>query len=801
VKRQAIRDPFKPQATEPSLERGPSNSGCGAAAGGNRNRGRAAGNNWRYDNSNAAGGNRQASFPANSTCPLDGHQGHNWGQCQRNPSNPNRRPFQGRGGGNPGRNAPFRQQMTNNRSYNNRNPNEAHLNDNAGNEAAPARAAAPRPRQRCAVRQASNEDNKAHYMEAEEATPSSGGDDFESFYMAEGFDLKPELYESDDEDMPVLTRRVPKRYDSDDDSPPDLLPCTDQYDSDDESDCSSQLPGLISRGAYYGSDSDSDTDDDDDEPMPNNPYVPMSYSAPEEDVVPQTIMTVKSMTGVGITPRLFRVLLDSGATFEAMIKASSIPDNVVPTKIPSINVRTTNGSFKIDESVKLKGMKFPEFSFTSHLAPIKAVVFDSESCGYDIILGRACLKKMGVSLDFAKSMTTWLGIKVPFRSNSKHPSMYQEANAQVNPVRVERAQEAYQASAMTCSRYFEVSTDEVLETLTHLNDEQKTKLGAVLERHTELFSGKIGVYPHRKFHIELSPDAVPHYQMRSYPIKRDVLPVLKDELAHQEKNGIIKRCYESEWCLPLFAVPKKHNEIRTVRDLRMLNKWVIRKQYPLPQIQDIFHRRRAYKMMSKLDISMQYYTFLLDEESTWLCVFVTPFGKYRYLRLPMGLNQSPNWAQATMEKIFHDMMDEIEIYIDDIGVYDTDFDTHLKKLEVILSRLEANGFTVNPLKCEWCVQETDFLGFWMTPTGIKPWKKRVEPILAMQTPQTLRLLPRHVAGPLTCPRAVDGADQDRAQGIQEEMVYRARRRFQSNKSSHRSGDPSGLPRSEHPVLD
>ena len=68
--------------------------------------------------------------------------------------------------------------------------------------------------------------------------------------------------------------------------------------------------------------------------------------------------------------------------------------------------------------------------------------------------------------------------------------------------------------------------------------------------------------------------------------------------------------------------------------------------------------------MTKLDIAMQFPTFCLDEESSWLCVIVTPFGKYRYKKLPMGLVNSPAWAQSSMEELFQDMMHEIEIYID-----------------------------------------------------------------------------------------------------------------------------------------
>ena len=96
----------------------------------------------------------------------------------------------------------------------------------------------------------------------------------------------------------------------------------------------------------------------------------------------------------------------------------------------------------------------------------------------------------------------------------------------------------------------------------------------------------------------------------------------------------------------------------------------------------------------------------------------------------MGISESPDIATEMMHSVLDDI-EGIKFYMDDIGVFSSTWPNHLSLLSTVLGRLENVGFTTNPLKCEWAVQETDFLGHWLTPSSVKPWRKKVDAILQL----------------------------------------------------------------------
>jgi len=475
--------------------------------------------------------------------------------------------------------------------------------------------------------------------------------------------------------------------------------------------------------------------------VPTSKCKPPSY----DDLCPTTILISGTINEKNSSDKLLRVLFDSGSR-RTMIHQRALPKGAVPQLLEKpTEMSTLAGTHTVKGAVRMKQIHLPELDKSRIIDGQDCLVFNSD-CRYDMILGQDFLRKTGIDLRFSTGKVEWLGNDMPMRDpawdtqNDTERILDQYGLDEEDDFFAEALGpdcfDSFLAQPILDPLYEQVSTEFVAEQQKHLTKEQQADLAAVLSKHEKLFDGTLGKYPHKKVHIDVEEGATPKHS-RPYPVPRVHEGVFKRTLDDMVRRGVLEKQGTSEWAHPCFITPKKDGRARWIGDLRELNKVIRRRQYPLPIIQDVLRRRSGYKYFTKLDISMQYYTFELDDESKDLCTLITPFGKYRYNRLPMGLKCSPDVAQEIMEHVLAGL-DDSEVYIDDIGAFSNEWKTHLQLLDEILGRLRANGFTVNPLKCEWAVKETDWLGYWLTPHGLKPWKKKIDAILQLDRPKNIK---------------------------------------------------------------
>jgi hypothetical protein len=393
-----------------------------------------------------------------------------------------------------------------------------------------------------------------------------------------------------------------------------------------------------------------------------------------------TIGTIRSQ-------RLFQELVDLVSNV-SMIKRSPLPKGIITKLLGDTKlVRTLAGRLKMQEVVTMQDIRLPEFNKNRRINQQKVLVFDNNNIKYNIILGTNYLSKTGIRLNYSEGNMEWFDYSIPLcppggLDLKKIGAMEDMIHIQVeDKIFGEDWLECF-ATEILDAKYERTDVAEAVKGLTHLNAHQKADLLQVLQENNKMFNGTLGVYPHKKVHIDIDPNAKPVHS-RPYPVPQIHLKTFKKELDHLVRVAVLAAQQESEWVSPSFIIPKKDGRACWISDLHQLNKVIRCKQYPLLIITDILRKRSGYKFFTKLDICMQYYTFELDKESQDLCTIITPFGKYKYLRLPMGLKRSPDIAQAAMENVLLDIKDA-NIYNDDVAAFLGDWNHHINLLATIL---------------------------------------------------------------------------------------------------------------------
>jgi hypothetical protein len=80
-----------------------------------------------------------------------------------------------------------------------------------------------------------------------------------------------------------------------------------------------------------------------------------------------------------------------------------------------------------------------------------------------------------------------------------------------------------------------------------------------------------------------------------------------------------------------FHYTKKDNTVRVVSNFREINKWIVRRPFPLPKISTILQELEVFTYDTALDLNMGYYTIRLDPDASKICTIIFLWGKYSYL--------------------------------------------------------------------------------------------------------------------------------------------------------------------------
>ncbi|CAF3827509.1 unnamed protein product [Rotaria sp. Silwood1] len=245
-----------------------------------------------------------------------------------------------------------------------------------------------------------------------------------------------------------------------------------------------------------------------------------------------------------------------------------------------------------------------------------------------------------------------------------------------------------------------------------LNDIQKAKLVTLIKQYPQVFIEKLGRTHLVKHVIELQP-GTQSANTQPYRLPPSKKAIVDQQLEEMLQAGHITPSH-SPWASPIVLSPKKDGTLRFCVDYRKLNANTIRTAYPMPQVDDTLDSLRE-------------------------AAFITHRGLYEFLVMPFGLSNAPATFQRLMDLILAGIKwQSCLVYIDDIVVFSSTFEQHLKDLSSVFDRLKTAGLTLKASKCDFCRKELKYLGHIITPDGIKPDPGLIDSVKLFPQPTRLK---------------------------------------------------------------
>lgn len=229
------------------------------------------------------------------------------------------------------------------------------------------------------------------------------------------------------------------------------------------------------------------------------------------------------------------------------------------------------------------------------------------------------------------------------------------------------------------------------------------------------------------------PYSIPYTRRVAIPLYE---PLKKELKILTEQNVIFSVVEPTEYCAGIVVRPKEDGTVRLCVDYTELNKNIKRSRLQLPSVDECLAQIGDAKYFSKLDANKGYFQLPLETKSQLLTTFITPFGRFAFKRMPMGIA----CASEVFQNKIQSMLEGIEGVIccqDDILIFGSNIIMHDKRLKEVLQRIQKEGITLNKNKCQFRVTECTFLGHKISKNGISPCPKKIEAILNMPKPSDI----------------------------------------------------------------
>ena len=194
-------------------------------------------------------------------------------------------------------------------------------------------------------------------------------------------------------------------------------------------------------------------------------------------------------------------------------------------------------------------------------------------------------------------------------------------------------------------------------------------LDYIKHAYSHLFEGlgDLGTPPSFTLNPEITP-----FQAPPHPCSAPKISIIKEALDKLIETGQLVRVTEpTPWISNTVvrerpASASKPAKVRICLDpSQTVNKAIIRPVYPIPTLEENIHGFNQAKVFSTFDIKDAFQVIKLTKESSMLSTMHTPWGRYRWTRLPFGISSAPEEFQRRIHDVLCGMDGIINI-ADDI---------------------------------------------------------------------------------------------------------------------------------------